>query len=180
MSDIGLERSTIMFSEDEIQNRVREMGEEITRDYKGESLLLVGILKGSAIFLSDLIRAIDLDTDYDFVAISSYGASTRSSGVVRILKDLDATVEDRHVLIVEDIVDTGWTLRLSYLQENILARNAKSCKVCAFLDKPSRRQVEVEIDYTGFVIEDKFVVGYGLDYAGRYRNLKYIAQLQEE
>lgn len=168
----------VLITEDQLRRRVVELGEEITRDYAGEPLLLVGILKGSAVFLSDLIRAIDMPLDYDFVAISSYGSDSQSSGVVRVLKDTDADMQGRHVLIVEDIVDTGWTLRLSYLQENLAERGAKSVKVCALLDKPCRRRVDVGIDYRGFVIEDVFVVGYGLDYGGKYRNLPYIGVLK--
>lgn len=164
----------VLLDEERILSRIKELGEQISRDYAGKPLLVVGILKGSAVFLADLIRSIDLPLDYDFVAISSYGADTRSSGVVRLLKDLDTSIEGRHVLIVEDIVDTGWTLRLSYIAENFKARKAASVKVCTLLDKPSRRQVDVEIDYRGFVIEDLFVVGYGLDYNGRYRNLRYV------
>lgn len=164
----------VLLSEEQLGTRIKELGEEISRDYEGQPLFVVGILKGSAVFLADLIRSIDLPLDYDFVAISSYGADTRSSGVVRLLKDLDASIEGRHVLIVEDIVDTGWTLRLSYIAENLKSRNAASVKVCTLLDKPSRRQVDVGIDYCGFVIDDLFVVGYGLDYNGMYRNLKYV------
>lgn len=164
----------VLLSEEQLETRIRELGEQISRDYAGEPLFVVGVLKGSAVFLADLIRSIDLPLDYDFVAISSYGPDTRSSGVVRLLKDLDASIEGRHVLIVEDIVDTGWTLRLSYLAENMKARKAASVKVCALLDKPSRRQVDVGIDYCGFVIDDLFVVGYGMDYKGRYRNLRYV------
>ena len=164
----------VLLSEEQLGQRITELGEEISRDYAGKSLLVVGILKGSVVFLADLVRAIDLPLEYDFVAISSYGADTRSSGVVRLLKDLDASIEGRHVLIVEDIVDTGWTLRLSYIAENLRARKAASVKVCTLLDKPSRRQVDVGIDYCGFVIDDLFVVGYGLDCDGRYRNLRYI------
>jgi len=170
----------VLLSEEELQARVRELGRQITQDYEGKPLLVVGILKGSAVFLADLIRSIDLPLDYDFVAISSYGADTRSSGVVRLIKDLDASVEGRHVLIVEDIVDTGWTLRLSYLAENIKARKAASVKVCTLLDKPSRRQVDVGIDYCGFVIEDVYVVGYGLDYKGRYRNMRYVGVVKPD
>lgn len=165
----------VLFTEERIRERVRQLGEEISRDYAGESLLVVGVLKGSVVFLADLIRSITIPIDYDFVAISSYGADTRSSGVVRLLKDLDASIEGRHVLIVEDIVDTGWTLRLSYLAENMKARKAASVKVCSLLDKPSRRQVDVGVDYCGFVIDDVFVIGYGLDYNGKYRNLPYVA-----
>lgn len=169
-----------LLTEEQIRARVSELGKEITRDYSDKSLLIVGILKGSAVFLADLIRAIDLPLDYDFVAVSSYGADSRSSGVVRLLKDIDAAVDSRDVLIVEDIVDTGWTLRLSYLIENLQARGAASVKICTLLDKPCRRRVDVGIDYCGFVIEDHFVVGYGLDHRGRYRNLPYIAILEME
>ena len=170
----------ILFTEEQVQARVRELGEQISRDYEAKCPLLVGILKGSAVFLADLIRATNIPLDFDFVAVSSYGADTRSSGVVRLLKDLDASIEGRHVLIVEDIVDTGWTLRLSYLSENMRARREASVKVCALLDKPCRRRVDVGIDYCGFVIEDHFVVGYGLDYEGSYRNLPYIGILRPE
>lgn len=170
---------TVLISQDDLEKRIREMGEQISRDYEGRPLLLVGILKGSAIFLADLIRHIDLEVDYDFVALSSYEGSTGSSGVVRMLKDTDAMVEDRDVLIVEDIVDTGWTLRMSYLVENLLARKASSVKICALLDKPARRRVDVIIDYCGFQISDEFVIGYGLDYNGIYRNLPYVGVLEQ-
>lgn len=170
----------ILITEEAIKERVAELGRQITADYEGKPLLLVGVLKGAAVFLADLIRAIQLPLEYDFVAISSYGADTRSSGVVRLLKDLETGVAGRHVLIVEDIVDTGWTLRLSYIAENMKDRNAASVRICTLLDKPSRRQVDVGIDYCGFVIDDYFVVGYGLDYAGRYRNLPYIGILKPE
>ena len=168
----------VLLDEEKVHSRVRELGEEISRDYQGKPLLVVGILKGSAVFLADLIRSIDLPLDYDFVAISSYGADTRSSGVVRLLKDLDSSIEGRHILVVEDIVDTGWTLRLSYITENLLVKKAASVKICALLDKPSRREVDVGIDYCGFVIDDLFVVGYGLDFNGRYRNLRYIGVIK--
>ncbi len=139
-----------------------------------EPLLLVGVLKGATLFLADLVRAIDRLVEFDFVAVSSYGAATRSSGEVRVLKDLEAAVSGKHVLIVEDILDTGLTLRFSYLIESLRARHARSVKVCVLLDKPARRQVPIEVDYRGFEIEDQFVVGYGMDYAERYRNLPYI------
>ena len=170
----------VLLSEEQLCDRIRELGQQISRDYEGKPLLVVGVLKGSAIFLADLIRSIDLPLDYDFVAISSYGADTRSTGVVRLLKDLDTSIEGRHVLIVEDIVDTGWTLRLSYIAENIRARGAASVKVCALLDKPCRRQVDIEIDYRGFEIDDVFVVGYGLDFNGRYRNLPYVGVVRPQ
>lgn len=170
----------VLISQEQLQARVKELGKQITKDYEGKSLLIIAVLKGAAIFLADLVRAIELPVDFDFVAISSYGADTKSSGVVRLIKDFDANIEDRHVLIVEDIVDTGWTLRLSYLSENVKARNAASVKICTLLDKPSRRKVDVGIDYCGFVIEDLFVIGYGLDYEGCYRNLPYIGILKPE
>jgi hypoxanthine phosphoribosyltransferase len=172
--------SEIMISEESLKERITELGREISRDYEGQRLLLVAVLKGAAVFLADLIRAIDLPVEYEFVAISSYGNGTRSSGDVKVVKDIDADLSGCHVLVVEDIVDTGWTLRLSYLCEKMLERNAVSVKVCTLLDKPSRREVDVEIDYRGFVIEDKFVVGYGLDWAGRYRNLPYVGVLKPE
>lgn len=168
----------VLITEDSLQARIKELGEQISHDYAGKPLLLLGILKGSAVFLADLMRCIDLDVDYDFVAVSSYGGKTKSSGAVRILKDTDAKVDGRDVLIVEDIVDTGWTLRMSYLVENLLAKKAASVKICTLLDKPSRRKVDVKIDYCAFPIEDEFVVGYGLDYDGRFRNLRYVGVLR--
>jgi hypoxanthine phosphoribosyltransferase len=170
----------VLISQDRLQARVAELGKQISLDYAGRDLLLVGILKGSAIFLADLIRRIDLVVDFDFVAISSYGGDRHSSGIVRMLKDINGSVEGRDVLIVEDIVDTGWTLRMSYIAENLTARGASSVKVCTLLDKPSRRRVDVKIDYCGFEVEDRFVVGYGLDYNGRYRNLPYIGVINTE
>ena len=162
----------ILISEEEISKRVKELGEEITAHYQGKDLLCICILKGSILFTADLIRQIDLPLHIDFMAVSSYGASTKSSGVVRIMKDLDEAVEGKHVLIIEDIIDTGLTL--NYLLENLRNRNAESVKVCTFLDKAERRQVEIVPDFSGFRIPDEFVVGYGLDFAERYRNLKYI------
>ncbi len=135
---------------------------------------------GAAIFLADLVRSIRIPVSYDFVAISSYGADSRSSGVVRIIKDLDDSVVSKHVLVIEDIVDTGWTLRLSYLLENLRSRKAASVRVCALLDKPSRREMGVALDYNGFLVEDKYVVGYGLDYNGGYRSLPFIGVLKPE
>lgn len=170
----------VLLSEQEIASRVHELGVQISRDYQGKHLILVGILKGSFIFLADLIRSISIPVSIDFVGISSYGASTRSTGVVKITKDLDEGVEGRHILIVEDIVDTGWTLRLSYIEENLRARRAASVRVCTLLDKPSRREVDIHPDYVGFEIPNKFVVGYGLDYNGFYRNLPYVGVLKEE
>ena len=170
----------ILLSEEAITRRVAELGAQISLDYAGKELMLVCILKGANIFMADLVRQITLPLSYDFVAVSSYGADTKSSGVVRILKDLDESVESKHVLIVEDIVDTGLTLRLSYLLENLRSRRAASVKICTLLDKPSRRRVDVPVDYFGFKVEDRFVIGYGMDYAGKYRNLPYIGILKPE
>ena len=170
----------ILLTEEQIRVRVAELGAQISQDYAGKELMLVCILKGANVFLADLCRQITLPLSYDFVAVSSYGADTKSSGVVRILKDLDESVESKHVLVIEDIVDTGLTLRLSYLLENLRSRRAASVKICTLLDKPSRRRVEVPVDYSGFTVEDRFVVGYGLDYAGTYRNLPYIGVLKPE
>lgn len=166
-----------LISEEQIAARIAELGKQIRRDYGDKNILLVGVLKGAAVFLSDLLRAIDGVVDYDFVAISSYGNGTQSSGVVRILKDLDESPVGRHVLIVEDIVDSGLTLQ--FLLENMKTHRIASVKVCALLDKTARRVVDVPIDYKGFEVPDVFVVGYGMDYAGLYRNLPYIGVLEE-
>jgi hypoxanthine phosphoribosyltransferase len=165
-----------LISSDQIQTRVRSIGDEIRRDHPGD-LHLVCVLKGAFIFLADLLRALPDSTTIDFVAISSYGKSTRSSGEVRLLKDLDSGLEGRHVVIIEDIVDTGLTL--TYLQDILRARGPKSLKTACLLSKPSRRQVDVKVDYVGFTIEDKFVVGYGLDYGEKYRSLPYIGVVTE-
>lgn len=170
----------VLITEEQIHDRVRELGRQISQDYQGKELVLVGVLKGASIFLADLVREITIPVSFDFVAISSYGADTRSSGVVRLLKDLDESIESKHVLVVEDIVDTGWTLRLSYIVENLRSRKSASVRVCTLLDKPSRRKVDVGIDYYGFIVEDKYVVGYGLDYNGKFRNLPYIGVLKPE
>ena len=163
----------VLISSEEIQQRIKQLGAEVARDYAGLNPLLIGVLKGACIFLSDLMRAADIPLGLEFIAISSYGASTRTSGEVRILKDLDVAIEGRHILVVEDIVDTGLTL--SYLLANLKSRGAASVKLAALLDKFERREKEVPIDYLGFKIPDKFVVGYGLDFAERYRNLPFIA-----
>ena len=160
--------------EDELQSRIRALGKEITRDYEGRPPLLVGVLKGAFVFMSDLSRAIDLPVEFDFMAVSSYGSATRSSGVVRILKDLDLDLTDRHVLIVEDIVDSGLTL--AYLRKNLAARGPASMEVCALLVKEGLQRVELDLKYVGFTIPPKFVVGYGLDVAEQYRNLPYLAE----
>lgn len=168
--------SEVLFSEETIQRRVRELADAIQKDHPdtGRPLVLVGVLKGAVLFLADLVRSIQRPVEFDFVAISSYGAATRTSGEVRVLKDLDAPVAGKDVVIVEDILDTGLTLRFSYLIESLKARRAASVRVCVLLDKPSRRRVEVPVDYRGFEIEDRFVVGYGMDFGERYRNLPYI------
>src|SRR5919205_271399 len=163
----------VLLSEEQIQARIKELGAQITHDYAGQNPLLIGVLKGACFFLSDLMRAIDTRLSLEFMAISSYGSSTRTSGEVRIMKDLDVPIEGRHIVVVEDIVDTGLTL--SYLLANLKSRGAATVKLAALLDKFERREKEVPIDYLGFQIPDKFVVGYGLDFAERYRNLPYIA-----
>ena len=164
----------IVVGEDELQARISELGKEITADYEGRPPLLVGVLKGAFVFMSDLSRSIDLPVEFDFMAVSSYGSATRSSGVVRILKDLDLDLTDRHVLIVEDIVDSGLTL--AYLRKNLAARGPASMEVCALLVKDGLQRVELDLKYVGFTIPPTFVVGYGLDVAERYRNLPYIAE----
>jgi hypoxanthine phosphoribosyltransferase len=167
---------SILLSEEAVQRRVRELGEQITRDYQGRPLVLICVLKGAVAFFVDLVRAVSLPVHMDFIAISSYGASTRSSGVVRFLKDLDAPIEGKDVLIVEDIIDTGLTLR--YILDNLTTRQPASVKICGLLLKDRERREEIDIDYLGFHIPDRFVVGYGLDFAERYRNLPYIGVLK--
>ncbi|MDF9407935.1 hypoxanthine phosphoribosyltransferase [Pelotomaculum isophthalicicum JI] len=162
----------ILLTEEQIKLQVTKLGRQISQDYANKEILVVGILKGAMVFLADLVRKITIPTYFDFVAVSSYGSSTKSSGVVRILKDLDRSIQGRHILIVEDIIDSGLTL--NYLSDNLSSRGPASIKLCALLDKPSRRIEPVNIDYCGFTIPDEFVVGYGLDYNERYRNLPYI------
>lgn len=176
MSELSNPNLEQLIAADAIQARIKELGAEIARDYSGRSPLLVCVLKGACMFLSDLMRATDIPLNVEFIAISSYGAEMRTSGEVRILKDLDVAIEGRHILVVEDIVDTGLTL--SYLLANLKSRGAESVKLAALLDKYERREKEVPIDYLGFKIPDKFVVGYGLDFAERYRNLPFIAVLK--
>ena len=166
----------VLVSADELQRRVGELGEQISRDYAGRSLLLVGVLKGAVFFLSDLMRFIDIPVELDFMAVASYGSATDSSGVVRILKDLDTPIEGRDVLIVEDIVDSGLTLQ--YLMRNLGSRNPRTLEVCALLTKPERRKVDLPTRYVGFEIPDRFVVGYGLDYDQHHRNLPFVAVLE--
>ncbi|HYY74407.1 MAG TPA: hypoxanthine phosphoribosyltransferase [Solirubrobacterales bacterium] len=168
----------VLVSTDELERRVGELGAEISRDYEGRDLVMIGVLKGAVVFLGDLMRRLTVPCEIDFIAVSSYGSSTDSSGVVRILKDLEAPIEGRDVLIVEDIIDSGLTLQ--YLLRNLRARNPGTLEVCALLTKPERRRVELPIRYLGFEIPNRFVIGYGLDYAQRYRNLSYVAVLNEE
>ena len=168
----------ILVQPDELTHRVRELAGEISTDYTGRDLLLIGVLKGAVFFLSDLMRHLEIDCEVDFMAVSSYGSSTDSSGIVRILKDLDAPIADRDVLIVEDIVDSGLTL--SYLFRMLRARNPATLEVCALLTKPERREVDLPIRYVGFEIPNRFAIGYGLDHAERFRNLPYVAVLEGE
>ncbi len=170
----------VLVTEEEIEARVKELGKQITEDYRGgKNLMLVGILKGAVIFMADLAKSIEIPILMDFMAVSSYGKSSTSTGIVRIIKDLDCSIEDKDILIVEDIIDTGLTL--SYLTDNLNKRGAKSVKICTLLDKPDRRKAQVPVDYRGFIIPpDEFVVGYGLDYAEQYRNLPFVAALKEE
>ena len=166
----------VLLSEEELRQRVRELGEEISKEYVGKEILMIGVLRGAVMFMADLARAIDVPVMIDFMAVSSYGTSTSSSGIVRILKDLDEEVAGKHVLIVEDIIDSGLTL--SYLVDNIKSRQPASVRICTLLNKPERRKVDLEVNYNGFTVPDEFVVGYGLDYAEKYRNLPFIGILK--
>lgn len=168
----------VLVTEEEIRERVKELGEEITKDYEGEEILVVGILKGAVIFMSELVQNIGKPVEMDFMAVSSYGKSSISTGEVRIIKDLDYSVKGKNILIVEDIIDTGYTL--NYLIDNLEKRGAKSVKICTFLDKIGRREVDIPVDYIGYEVPDEFIVGYGLDYAEKYRNLPFVAALKEE
>lgn len=169
---------TIMISQEQIKQRAAEIGRQISEDYHGEELLLVGILKGAVMWMSDIMKNIDnLNAAIDFMALSSYGSSTKTSGVVKINKDLDVDIEGKHVIIVEDIVDSGITL--NYLKGYLANRKPKSVKICALLDKPAGRKIDLEADYIGFTVEDKFIIGYGLDYNQKYRQLPYISCLED-
>jgi len=168
----------IVYTEEQIQQRVRELGAEIAAEYEGRSLLLVAVLRGAALFVADLARAIDGPVEIDFMAVSSYGSSTKSSGVVRIIKDLDEVIDGRDVLVVEDILDTGLTLK--YLLRNLASRKPRTLEVVTLLSKEGKQRVPIDCKFTGFAIPDEFVVGYGLDYAERYRNLPYIGILKPE
>jgi hypoxanthine phosphoribosyltransferase len=166
-----------LVSAEDLRRRVRELAAEISRDYAGKDLVLVGVLKGAVFFLSDLMRQLEIPVEVDFMAVASYGSATKSSGVVRILKDLDAAIDGRDVLIVEDIVDSGLTLQ--YLMRNLAGRNPRSLEVCALLVKPERQKVDLPTRYVGFEIPNRFAIGYGLDHGERYRNLPYVAALRE-
>jgi hypoxanthine phosphoribosyltransferase len=168
----------VLIDTETLSARVAELGAEVSSDYAGRDLLLIGVLKGAVFFMADLMRQLTIPCEVDFMAISSYGASTDSSGVVRILKDLDINIEGRHVLVVEDIIDSGLTL--SYLMRNLESREPETLEVCALLTKPERREIEVPVRYVGFEIPNRFVIGYGLDFAERYRNLPYVAVLSDD
>ncbi|MCI8978323.1 hypoxanthine phosphoribosyltransferase [bacterium 1xD8-48] len=170
------EKINVLFSEEEVDARIRQMGEQISRDYAGREVHLICVLKGGSFFMCELAKRITVPVYLDFMSVSSYGSETKSSGVVKIVKDLDAPLAGKDVIVVEDIVDTGHTL--SYLLEMLKGREPASLKLCTLLDKPDRREVEVPVDYTGFVIPDKFIVGYGLDYDQKYRNLPYIGTVE--
>jgi hypoxanthine phosphoribosyltransferase len=168
----------VLIEKEALSARVGELGAEISADYESRDLLLIGVLKGAVFFMADLMRKLTIPCEVDFMAISSYGASTDSSGVVRILKDLDINIEGRHVLVVEDIIDSGLTL--SYLMRNLESREPATLEVCALLTKPDRREIEVPVRYVGFEIPNRFVIGYGLDFGERYRNLPYVAVLSDD
>ena len=172
----GEEIGEVLVSTEELQRRVAELGAELSRDYAGRDLVMVGVLKGAVLFIADLMRELTIPCEVDFMALSSYGSATDSSGVVRILKDLDASIENRDVLVVEDIIDSGLTLH--YLMKNLHARSPRSLEVCSLLIKPERRRVELPIRYVGFEIPNRFAIGYGLDHAQRHRNLGYVAALE--
>src|SRR5215475_4948117 len=180
VSQTELERGVgeVLIDEERLQERIRDLGREISEDYAGRELLLVGVLKGAVFFMADLMRSVTVPCEIDFMAISSYGAATDSSGVVRILKDLDINIEGRHVLVVEDIIDSGLTL--SYLMRNLESREPATLEICALLTKPDRREIEVPVRYVGFEIPNRFVIGYGLDFGERYRNLPYVAVLSDD
>jgi hypoxanthine phosphoribosyltransferase len=168
----------VLVDTEALRARIAELGAEISADYEGRDLLLIGVLKGAVFFMADLMRKLTIPCEVDFMAISSYGASTDSSGVVRILKDLDINIEGRHVLVVEDIIDSGLTL--SYLMRNLESRGPATLEVCALLTKPDRREIDVPVRYVGFEIPNRFVIGYGLDFGERYRNLPYVAVLSDD
>lgn len=165
-----------LYSEAVLEARIKELGQQISKDYDGKKLIVVGVMKGANVFVADLIRQLDLDIVLDFIVVSSYGASTETTGVIRLLKDLDENIDSEHVLIVEDIIDSGLTLE--YLVKNFETRHPKSIKICTLLNKVERRQVDIKVDYIGFQVPDEFIVGYGIDYAEKYRNLPYVGILK--
>ncbi len=169
------ETTRVLIPEEKVDERIAQLGEQISRDYEGKQVHLIGILKGSIFFICELAKRITVPVTMDFMSVSSYGAGTKSSGVVKLIKDLDESIEGKDILVVEDIIDSGHTL--SYLLKNLSSRNPASIRLCTLLDKPERREVDVEVDYQGFSIPDEFVIGYGLDYDQRYRNLPYIGVL---
>ena len=169
------ETTRVLIPEEKVDERIAQLGEQISRDYAGKQVHLIGILKGSIFFICELAKRITVPVTMDFMSVSSYGAGTKSSGVVKLIKDLDESIEGKDILVVEDIIDSGHTL--SYLLKNLSSRNPASIRLCTLLDKPERREVDVEVDYQGFSIPDEFVIGYGLDYDQRYRNLPYIGVL---
>ena len=168
---------SVLYTKEEIEKRAAEIGRQITEDYKGEQIILVGILRGAVMWMSDVMKNVDLDMTIDFMAVSSYGGAKKSSGVVKINKDLDTDIEGKSVIIVEDIVDSGVTL--NYLRGYFVSRGAKVVKICSLLDKPDGRRIDIDVDYIGFTVDDRFIVGYGLDYDQRYRNLPYITYLED-
>lgn len=176
MSDGNHTIGTVLFTKEEIEAKAAEIGVQISKDYEGEPLYLIGTLRGAIMWMADVMKNITNDTEIDFIVASSYGSSTSSTGVVRVKKDLDGDIYDKNVIIIEDIVDTGTTLK--FIKEYLADRNPKSIKICTLLDKPSRRVVDVEADYVGFPVENLFVIGYGLDYDQKYRNLPYISYLE--
>lgn len=168
---------TVMITQEEILQKAGEIGQRISREYRGEEIVMIGILRGAVLWMADLMKCIELDMTIDFMAVSSYGSATRTSGVVKINKDLDTDIEGKHVIIVEDIVDSGVTL--NYLRGYISSRGARTVKICTLLDKPEGRRVEIDVDYIGFTVDDRFIVGYGLDYDQKYRNLPYVTYLED-
>lgn len=168
---------TVMITQEEILNKAKQIGAQISEDFHGEEIVMVGILRGAVLWMADLMKCVELDMTIDFMAVSSYGAATKTSGIVKINKDLDTDIEGKSVIIVEDIVDSGVTL--NYLMHYFESRGAKEVRICALLDKPDGRRVDIEVDYIGFTVDDRFIVGYGLDYDQKYRNLPYITYLED-
>ncbi len=168
---------TVMITEEEILQKAKEIGRQITEDFRGEKIVMIGILRGAVLWMADLMKCVDLDMTIDFMAVSSYGAATKSSGVVKINKDLETDIDGKSIIVVEDIVDSGVTL--NYLRGYFVSRGAKVVKICSLLDKPEGRRVDIDVDYIGFTVDDRFIVGYGLDYDQQYRNLPYITYLED-